>query len=320
MQIGTLEADPGTKVFGHLKATETHGRFAVTIPLHIVRGAETGPTLLVQAGLSGLEIEPALVLPQLVKELDPAQLRGTLLMVPLLNSSGFEFEQINAVWDDKNLNSLGAGRADGTVSERMIAAYFAEVVARADAVLDIRSGAQWSYHRYAATYAAGDAAGSVELAAALGLPHVLTGLAADASLASAAATAGKRVVAAWIGGGPGLRDYRDEDLARVRLAVLNALRQLGMLAQPLEGGPASLLHGGATVELPDERGMTFMDYAKRGQAVAAGEAIGIVRHPFTGKTIAEVRAPKAGIMLHAGAVWPVVPEGLPLAIIAEPLA
>jgi predicted deacylase len=251
--------------------------------------------------------------------LDAGQLRGTLLMTPLLNSSGFEFEQINAVWDDKNLNTLGAGRADGTVSERLIATYFAEVVTRADALLDIRTGAQWSYHRYAATYAAGDAAGSAELAATLGLPHVLTGLPADTTLASAAADSGKRVVSAWIGGGPGLRDYRDEDLGRMRLAVLNAMRHLGMLEGAPEGERAVLLRAGATVGMPDERGMTFMNSALRGQAVAAGATIGIVRHPFTGKTIADVRAPKAGIVLHAGAVWPVVPEGLPLAIIGEPV-
>lgn len=320
MRIGTLEAGPGQKVFGRLKAAETHGRFAVDVALHIVRGASDGPTLLIQAGLSGLEIEPALALPGLVKELDPAQLRGTLVVVPLLNSSGFEFEQVNAAWDDRNLNALGRGRADGTVSERLIDAYYREAVSRADALLDVRSGAQWSYHRYAATYAAGDAAGSQALAAALGLPHVLTGLPPDATLASAAAEDGRTVVSAWVGGGPGLRDYRSEDMGRIRLAALNAMRHLGMLPGAPEGERSRLLRAGAVVDMPAERGLTFMDQRKRGREVAAGEPIGIVRHPFTGATVAEVLAPKAGVLLHAGAVWPVVPEGLPLAIVGEPVA
>jgi predicted deacylase len=318
MRIGTLEAGPGANVFGRLKAAETHGRFSVDVPLHLVRGAGDGPTLVIQAGLSGLEIEPAMALPQLVKELDPAQLRGSVVVVPLLNSSGFEFEQVNAIWDDKYLNGLGRGRADGTVSERLIHTYYSEVVARADALLDIRTGAQWSYHRYAATYAAGDAKASEALAAALGLPHVLAGMPADATLASAAAEDGRVVVSAWIGGGPGLRDYRSEDLGRIRQAALNALRHLGMLAGAPEGEPAAILRDGAVVELPAERGLTFMDQRKRGQRVAAGEAIGIVRHPFTGATVAEVVAPKAGVLLHAGAVWPVVPEGTPLALVGEP--
>jgi len=319
MRIGTLEAGPGEKVFGRLKATETHGGFAVDIPLHIVRGAVDGPTLLVQAGLSGLEIEPSMALPGLVKELDPAELRGTVVVVPLLNTSGFEFEQINAVWDDMHLNRLGAGRADGTVSECLVHTYYHQVVGRADALLDIRTGAQWSYHRYAATYAAGNAEGSRALAAALGLPHVLTGLPADTTLASAASTGGRLVVSAWIGGGPGLRDYRSEDMGRIRLAALNALRHLGMLPGTPEGEAAQLLGAGAVVGLPPERGLTFMDQRKRGQTVAAGEPIGHVRHPFTGATVAQVLAPKAGVLLHAGAVWPVVPEGEPLAIVGEPI-
>ncbi len=62
------------------------------------------------AGMSGLEIEPALILPQVVAELDPAVLQGTLLVVPLFNTSGFEFEQVNAIWDDKTLPRPGGAQ------------------------------------------------------------------------------------------------------------------------------------------------------------------------------------------------------------------
>ena len=48
-----------------------------------------------------------------------------------------------------------------------------------------------------------------------------------------AAKNGKAVVSAWIGGGLGLRDYRDADMLPVRNAVVNALRHLGMLGGAL---------------------------------------------------------------------------------------
>ena len=63
MKIAQIEALPGQKAFGFVNATQTHGGFDVYFPLHIVAGREPGPTLLVVAGMSGLEIEPALVLP-----------------------------------------------------------------------------------------------------------------------------------------------------------------------------------------------------------------------------------------------------------------
>lgn len=319
MKIGTIEVSKGEKAFGFFKTGETHGRFAAHIPLHIVQGASNGPLLVVQAGLSGLEIEPALVLPQVVKALNPTELSGTLVLVPLMNTSGFEFEQVNAAWDDKDLNTLGRGKADGTVSEQMLHQYYQEVVSKADALLDIRTGAQWSYHGYAGVYKTGEVEASQQLAIALGLDQVLLGQPDDASLAFSAAQDGKQVISAWIGGGPGLRDYREENLTRIENAVLNAMKHLGMLAgQPEHECDKVAIIAAHTVLKPSgERGFVFMDAAKRGQTVHAGEQIGYVRHPFEGHIIEEIKAPKAGIMVHAGASWPVLPEDTTLAILGD---
>lgn len=319
MKIAQIEAQPGQKAFGFVKATETHGGFDVHFPLHIVAGQEPGPTLVVVAGLSGLEIEPALVLPQVVAEIDPAALRGTLLVVPLFNTSGFEFEQVNAIWDDQDLHRLGSGSAAGTVSEQLLHCFYEEVVQRADAVIEVRTGALWGYFRYAGVYGTEAEERGRALAAALGLPHVVLGAPADGSYAWEAAQAGKAVVTAWIGGGPGLRDYRAEDMQRVRQAVLNGLRQQGMLAGACAGcdGPVTVVRGHTWVKPTGPRGLTFMDKGKRGQAVGIGEVIGYVEHPFTGERLQELRAARAGVMVHAGAAWPIVPEDAVLAILGD---
>ncbi|MEM7798071.1 MAG: succinylglutamate desuccinylase/aspartoacylase family protein [Chloroflexota bacterium] len=317
MNIGTIEAKPGEKAFGFFKTGETHGGFDVHIPLHIVRGATDGPVLAVHSGLSGLEIEPALSLPQIIQALDPAQMKGTLVLVPLMNTSGFEFTQVHTVWDDKNLNELGRGDADGTISEQMIAQYYQKVIAAADAVLEIHSGSQWSFHQYAGVYTSGKQTESRQMAAALGLPHVLIGQPADRSMACAAAEDGKTVVSAFIGGGPGLRDYRDDIAKLVNNAVFNGMRHLGMLEGSIESdfSQTAVIEAHTIFKPNTTRGFTFIDSSKRGQAVKAGEQIGIIRHPFTGETVEEIKATQDGIMLHTGASWPVVPEGEILAIL-----
>lgn len=319
MKIGAIEAKQGEKAFGFLKAVETHGRFDVHVPLHIVEGASRGPVLLVQAGVSGLEIEPAMILPRVVAELDPGKVSGTLLLVPLLNTSGFEFEQVNAIWDDRDLNTLGRGKVDGTVSEVMIHKYYQEVVSRADAVVDIHTGALWGYFRYAGVYGVGAVEKSRGLAVSLGLPQVLLGQPEDQSMAFEAAKDGKAVVSAWIGGGPGLRDYREQDLGRVQRAVLNAMRHLGMLRgkAEFESNKVAVIEAHTVLKVTGERGLTFMDKGKRGQKVKVGEKMGYVKHPFTGDVIQEIKAPREGVMLHAGAAWPVVPEGAVLAILGD---
>ena len=319
MKIGTIEAQAGEKVYGFFKTGETHGRFPVQIPLHLVVGASDGPMLVVQSGTSGLEIEPALILPHIVKELDPSQMKGTLVLVPLMNTSGFEFTQINTAWDDKHLNRLGRGNANGTVSEQMIHRYYEEVISKADALLDIRTGSQWSYHRYASVYPAGNVDTSKALAVALGLPQVVLGHPDDKSMVQEAAKDGKTVVSAYIGGGPGLRDYRDEDLGRLRRAVLNAMRHLGMVDGAIESEVdwVAVLDGHTYITPTGERGFTFMDKHKRGTQVKAGDELGYVRHPFSGEVLEKITAPRDGVVVHAGASWPVPLEDTILAILGD---
>ena len=319
MKIGTIEANKGEKTYGFFKTGETHGRFPVHIPLHLVVGASDGPMLVVQAGTSGLEIEPSLILPHVVKELDPAQIKGTLVLVPLMNTSGFEFAQINSAWDDKHLNRLGRGDADGSVSDQLVHHYYQDVIAKADALIDIRTGSQWSYHHFAGVNNEGDVDGSKALAIALGLPHVVLGKDEENSMALQAARDGKAVAVAFIGGGPGLRDYRDQDQSRMRNAVLNAMRHLGMLdgAPESDVDKVSVIQEHTVITPTGERGFIFMDKRLRGAQVNAGDKLGYVRHPFSGEVIEEITAPRAGLMVHAGASWPVPLEDTVLAILGD---
>ncbi len=317
MKFGAIEAQRGSKAFGFFKTGETHGRFSTHIPLHLISGVQDGPLLVVQAGVSGLEIEPALVLPEVVKELVPATIAGTVVIVPLMNTSGFEFEQVNSAWDNKDLNSLGRGEADGTVSDQMIYAYYQSVLSEADAVIEVRTGAQWGYHHYAGVYETGSTDQSKALAIALGLPHVLLGQPADQSMAYEAATDRKTVVAAYIGGGPGLRDYREQDLGLVRSAVLNAMVHLKMIRGSAKVGKVAVIRAHTFLTASGERGFTFMDSSKRGTQVKAGEQLGYVRHPFSGEVVQLITAPRDGFMVDAGVTWPVPLEGQVLAILGD---
>lgn len=323
MKIGSIEAPHGQKAFGRFQTVVTHANFSVDVPLHIVQGAAAGPVLLVQAGVSGLEIEPAMTLPGLVKQLDPSTIAGTLILVPLLNTTGFEFEQRNAIWDDKDLNALGRGREDGSTSEQMVLKYFAEVVSRADAVLDVHTGALSAYYRYAGVYNVGAVEVSTKLAKALRLPQVLVGQPADNSMAHEAAKDGKAVVSLWVGGGPGLRDYGAEDADLLKNAVLNAMAHLGMLRQPgaAQSRPSQVLKFHSHVQAAAEPGLVFMNAGLRGKAVKAGDKLGYVRHAFTGARLRDITAPRAGVVLHAGSVWPVVrhTEDVTLAILGDPV-
>src|SRR3954470_21905787 len=84
------------------------------LPFGIIEGAQDGPCLLVTAGVHGSEfcsIEAAL---RLLK-LPPEEIRGTLLVLPILNVQGFRKRSIYVVPEDgKNLNRVFPGHVDGT--------------------------------------------------------------------------------------------------------------------------------------------------------------------------------------------------------------
>ncbi len=316
-----VPVQPGQHLIYRLSVGSTHGGFAVEVPLHLIFGARPGPTLVVQAGLSGLEIEPALTLPAWVAGIDPSALRGNLLVAPLFNLSGFEFEQIQSAWDGADLTCSGAGRSGGTVSEQLLDAYATAVLECADAVIDIRTGAQWGYYRYVGVHDVGGAervAASMALASVLGLPHAAIGEPVGATLAGTLAERGLPVVTVWLGGGPGLREYREQDAESLVDLLSAALKHFGMVEGTAPtAGPAVRIH--TIVRPTGPRGLVFMDATLRGQTVAAGDELGVVRHPFEGSVVARVVAPRAGVLLHAGASWPVVLEGTTLAVLGDPL-
>lgn len=319
--LAGVPVEPGSHIVHHLHAATTHGGFDVAAQLHLLCGATPGPTLVVHAGMSGLEIEPALTLPRWLRSIDPRSLRGNLIVAPLFNLSGFEFETIEAAWDGADLNALGAGRVDGTVSEQLIHAYASTVLEQADAVIDLRTGAQWGYYRYAGVHDVGGSErieASLALAASLGLPHAALGEPVGSTLAGAMAARGVTWVTAWLGGGPGLRDHREADSEALEHLMDGALAHLGM-SDGSPPDPARRLRIHTFLRPEAQRGLTFMDTGLRGSQVSAGTELGVVRHPFEGHVVRSVLAKRDGIVLHAGASWPVVPEGSTLAILADPL-
>jgi hypothetical protein len=96
------------------------------------------------------------------------------------------------------------------------------------------------------------------------------------------------------------------------------MRHLEMLdGTPEREGPVAVLQAHTVLRATGRRGLTFMDKEKRGRLVAVGEQVGYVMHPFTGEILEELRLSRPGIMLHAGAAWPMVPEGAVLAIFGD---
>src|SRR2546427_488333 len=140
LRIGSAAARPGEKGSGFIDVPAGVDS-GTRMPLTIVRGKDPGPTLALIAGTHGDEVAPVIALQRVRRELDPARLSGTVLLVHVANLPSFLRRTIYySPIDGKNLNRVYPGKRDGTVSERIADAITREIIERADYLVDIHAG------------------------------------------------------------------------------------------------------------------------------------------------------------------------------------
>src|SRR5205814_10541750 len=88
-------------------------------PVVVVQGARPGPVLAVVAGAHGTEYGSIIAVEKLIGLLEPGQVSGTVILVPLVNRASFDQKvvHVNPV-DGKSMNRVYPGRPDATQTER----------------------------------------------------------------------------------------------------------------------------------------------------------------------------------------------------------
>jgi predicted deacylase len=138
--VGTATAHAGERANGFIQVPAGVDA-AVSIPVIIINGAKPGPRLAIVAGSHGTEYASIIALEKLAGSVDPAQLSGSLVILPLVNLASFnqKVPHINPV-DGKNMNRMYPGKADGTQSDRVSWAIAKQVVESSDYLIDLHGG------------------------------------------------------------------------------------------------------------------------------------------------------------------------------------
>ncbi len=138
--VGSATARPGQKANGFIPVAAGVDA-AENIPVIVIQGAKAGPKLALVAGAHGTEYASILAVEKLAQVIDPSELSGTLVIVPLLNLASFQQKvpHVNPV-DGKNMNRFYPGKADGTQTERASWAITKNVIERCDYLIDYHGG------------------------------------------------------------------------------------------------------------------------------------------------------------------------------------
>ena len=177
LTVGTATAARGTTAYGAIVVPPGPDS-GIAMPVAVVNGARPGPVLALVAGSHGTEYASIVALGRLLDRLDPAALRGSVIVTPLLNVASFRSmtPHLNPV-DGKSMNRIYPGKADGTQTERAMAAMAREVVRPADVVVDLHGGdLDEDLRPYSYWFRSGNPvqdSASKRLALAFGLDHVI---------------------------------------------------------------------------------------------------------------------------------------------------
>src|SRR5947209_9237931 len=174
---GTASAASGQKATGYL-AVPAGVDAAANIPVVVVNGAKPGPVLALVSGSHGTEYASIIAVEKLIATLDPAEVSGTVILLPLVNLASFEQKvpHVNPV-DNKSMNRFYPGKADGTQTERASYLITKEVVEKCDYLIDFHGGdLDESLRPYAYWVVSGNAKQdgvAKEMALAFGLDHII---------------------------------------------------------------------------------------------------------------------------------------------------
>lgn len=306
-KVGTATAQRGQKATGFIEVPA--GVDAGTnIAVAVVHGAKPGPVLAVVSGAHGTEYASIIALERLIAALNPAEVSGTVIIVPLVNVASFEQKvpHVNPI-DNKSMNRWYPGKMDGTQTDRASYLITKQVVEQCDHLIDLHGGdldeSLRPYSYWTKTGNENQDRISREMVLAFGLDHIIISAerpkdpGASRYLENTATTRGKPSITAEAGHAG---TVEPDDVAALVNGCIGVMRYLKMLP----GAPSMIEHPvwiEKVITIASEQNGIFYPLVRRGTYIALGMKLGYVTD-YVGKTIFEARATSAGIVLYICAV------------------
>ena len=290
--LGGAEVAAGTRQTVDLPVSVLSDHTPVSMSVHVVHGRRPGPTLFVSAAVHGDEVIGVEIARRLLRAPQLDSLRGTLLVVPIVNSFGF-LNHSRYLPDRRDLNRSFPGSETGSLAGRLAHLFMAEIVRRSDFGIDLHSAA---IHRTNMPQIRVSPRGERTLAHAqsFGAPIVIRAKLRDGSLRKAAQEVGVDVL--LFEAGEGLRF--DELSARAGLAgILRVMLAMDMIPRKGVSRPRETpVQAMASAWLRAPAGGLLRAFRGTGEFVRKGDSLGMISDPF-GETEIAVESDMDGLIV-----------------------
>lgn len=285
------------------------------LPVTIIKGKAKGPVFSIVAGIHGYEYPPIIAVQELLKEIKPEHVKGTLIIIPIANVEAFQKRTpfVNPL-DHKNLNNTFPGSPDGTPTEQIANIITKEIISNSTIFLDIHGGdANEDLLPFVCYYDRKDALENTQLAHNLSaqsqINHIVS-YSYNLTPTEPAKYAFKQAVqqgitALSIEAGK-LGTVQKENVEMIKNAVYNMLEYSGNYvkskAKIKNNNKSILLNQQDYIKVP-ENGIFYSDF-KSGDLVKKNQVLGFVTDEFGNKKL-DIISNSDGIILYKVGTPPV---------------
>ncbi len=263
----------------------------VRVPVIVARGAEDGPVVGITAAVHGNELNGIPTIHRLVRTLDVAALKGTVVGVPVVNVPGY-LRNIREFHDGRDLNRLFPGAPAGNGAQVYAHAIMTRIVKHFGVLVDLHTA---SFGRVNSLYIRADLSDPrvARYARLIGPQIIVHNPRGDGTLRGAASASGICALTVEVGDPQRLQRSLTKTSG---LGIRNIIEDLGMIAPDAwDGDQDPVICSSSYWTYTDEGGLLDV-LPKLAQTVAKDEVVAHLFDPW-GARIAIYRAPEDGIVI-----------------------
>lgn len=139
LQISGVDIPKGSTIDIEIDLPKLYN-LPATIPIRVIRGKRSGPTVFVSAAIHGDELNGIEIIRRLRNLPTLKKLKGTLILVPVVNVYGLSTLS-RYLPDRRDLNRSFPGSTKGSLAARIAKIFFNEIVQKCDYGIDLHTGA-----------------------------------------------------------------------------------------------------------------------------------------------------------------------------------
>ena len=304
--------EPGEKARFEIPVAKLVTQSQLSVPVIVIRGRRPGPCMGISAAIHGDEINGVEIIRQVLDQIEPTRLKGTVIAVPVVNVFGF-IQQSRYLPDRRDLNRSFPGSAKGSLASRLAHLFMTQLAVHFTHAIDLHTAAtnRVNWPQIRANLRDDE---TRRLALAFAAPIVIDAQTRDGSLRAAAANR-RRIPCLLYEAGEPLR-FEPAPIQTGVLGVLRVMTELGMIRRGRHGSRRPLPQVSSRSSWVRARysGMFHSEVAL-GHRVRAKQRLGITCDVF-GEGQSKVLAPHDGMIIGM-ACNPLVSQGDGIVHLAE---